>query len=494
MENLSGVLKKHFGFDSFREGQKEIVEDLVNGRDAIAMLPTGGGKSLCYQLPGYILKGTAVIISPLVALMEDQVAQLKMNGEKRAIALNSFLSFDEKKSALFHLSEYRFIFLSPESLMHERVLDALKRIHISLFVVDEAHCISQWGHDFRPDYSLIGHARRKLNKAPCLAMTATATEEVLKDIQSSLYMTEPILHVYSVNRPNISIMVKEARGLEDKLSQLSELVSRLEGPGLIYCAGRQWTEKTVSYLKETGRKRIAFYHGGLENEQRMLIQQQFINGQLDLVCCTNAFGMGVNKNDIRYVIHFHMPARMDAYMQEIGRAGRDGLPAIAITLYDPEDVQLPLFMIEKEFPVRDELQAYLSSIEIDPSFKLEIEETHERFILHHAEKLKSKDWNEKTDQIWKIIQERQQNKTEKLWNMVKWYSTETCRRSGILAHFGEKSDSPSFTRFCCDYCGMELAPYYGQTKASLGYEAAEGWKNELKLMFKVSEPIVQKTK
>ncbi|KZZ86448.1 RecQ family ATP-dependent DNA helicase [Bacillus sp. SJS] len=494
MLNLNAVLKKHFGFDAFREGQKEIIEDLVNGRDVIAMLPTGGGKSLCYQLPGYILEGDVVIISPLLALMEDQVAQLKMNGEKRAVALNSFLSFDEKKSALYHLPEYRFIFLSPESLKHERVLNALNKIHISLFVVDEAHCISQWGHDFRPDYSLIGQARGKLNKAPCLAMTATATKEVLKDIHLSLHMTDPIRHVYSVNRPNISIMVSEARGLEDKLNQLSELVGRLEGPGLIYCGGRQWSEKAVSYLKEKGFKRIAFYHGGMENEQRMLIQQQFINGQLELVCCTNAFGMGVNKNNIRYVIHFHIPARMDAYMQEIGRAGRDGLPAIAITLYDPEDVQLPLFMIEKEFPARDELQAYLSSKEIDPSFKLEIEETHERFILHHAEKLKSENWEVKVDQIWKKIQERQQNKTEKLWNMIKWYSTETCRRSGILAHFGEKSDSPSFTRFCCDSCGMDIEAYYGQTKASSGYETAEGWKNELKMMFKVSEPIVQKTK
>ncbi|WP_164462195.1 ATP-dependent DNA helicase RecQ [Bacillus sp. FJAT-42376] len=491
--DIQEVLKKFFGHDTFREGQKEIIQDLLAGRDVIAMLPTGGGKSLCYQLPGYVMRGTVIIISPLLALMEDQAAQLKINGEKRVIALNSFLPYEERRIALHHLSEYRFIFLSPESLSSEWILNALKKIDISLFVVDEAHCISQWGHDFRPDYSLIGKARAELNDAPCLAMTATATKEVLEDIQSSLELADPALHLHSVNRPNIALVVKRTEGLEDKMSQLSELAGHLEGPGIIYCASRQWTEKIASFLKEKTSGNVAYYHGGMENEQRMLIQQQFINGQLDMVCCTSAFGMGVNKNNIRYVIHFHMPARMDAYMQETGRAGRDGLPAIAVTLYDQEDVQLPFFMIERELPAFDELQAYLSSLD-SGTYKIEIEETHERFILHHAEKLKGLGLNEKTAEIWKKIQERHQNKTEKLRDMIKWYSTDACRRSGILAHFGEKSENPSFTSYCCDHCGAEESAYYGQTRQSSCFEEAGDWKKELMTMFKVSEPIVKKTK
>ncbi|MGD6815721.1 RecQ family ATP-dependent DNA helicase [Metabacillus sp. 84] len=493
MGEAKAALKKYFGFDSFREGQCEIIEDLLKGRDTIAMLPTGGGKSMCYQLPGYIKDGSVIIVTPLLALMEDQVAQLKMAGEKKAVALNSFLTLHERSTVLDHLSEYRFIFLSPESLRNSRVMSALKSVNVSLFAVDEAHCISQWGHDFRPDYSMIGKARAQLNKAPCLAMTATATIEVIRDIKESLQMENAEHHLYSVNRPNISLAVKKMSGLNEKLEELVSLAGHLKGPGLIYCAGRQWTEKTAAYLKDHGLTRTAYYHGGMENEQRMLIQQQFLNGQLDLVCCTNAFGMGVNKNDIRFVLHFHMPARMDSYMQEIGRAGRDGLPAIAVTLFDSADIQLPLFMIEREFPEREDIRAYLRSLAKDSPYRLELEETHQRFIDHYATSLHGVDAEEKTEAIWKKIQQRQQIKSEKLKDMVKWYSTDGCRRSGILAHFGEKSDSPAFTRYCCDYCGMEESSYYGNTGHSPSINEAMDWENELKTMFKVSEPLVQKS-
>src|SRR5690606_18201070 len=321
--NLNQILKEKFNHTTFREGQKEVIEDIMSGHDVMALLPTGGGKSLCYQLPAQILEGSVLVVSPLVALMEDQVLQIKKMGEKRVIALNSFLTLEKKRRVLPNLHKYKYIFASPEILQSPHILNRLKRIRFSLFVVDEAHCISQWGHDFRPDYSRLGEIRMEIGAPPCLALTATATKEVLEDIRNKLELAQPKMHIHSIDRPNIAIVVKKVESLEEKKEALLKYANELQGPGIIYFSSRLWAENISQYLKDKGFERVAYYHGGMEQEKRMLIQEQFINNQISIICSTNAFGMGVNKSDIRFVIHFHYPSQMEAYLQEIGRAGRD---------------------------------------------------------------------------------------------------------------------------------------------------------------------------
>ncbi|MCD7033332.1 ATP-dependent DNA helicase [Metabacillus sp. GX 13764] len=469
------VLKKQFGYETFKEGQKEIIADVLAGKDVLAMLPTGGGKSVCYQLPAYLLKGPAVIVSPLLSLMEDQIQQLKARGEKNVIAINSFLEQKDRLHALKNLGAYKFIFVSPESLKSKTVMQALRNTRISLFAVDEAHCISQWGHDFRPDYSLLGNVRNQLNHAPCLALTATATKEVLEDIKGSLGMVDPAMHVYSADRPNIAIKIEKMESLSEKLERLYELAKGLKGPGIIYCGGRQWTEKLAAYLKEKGIEKTAYYHGGMESEQRMLVQHQFLNGQLSIICSTSAFGMGVNKADIRFVLHFHMPQSMEAYLQEIGRAGRDGSPAAAISLLTQNDYEIPQHLIDSEFPEKQDIAAYLKDGILLP-------EVHMRLIDHYLQNDSLDNSQSPQEAIANIFASRKKEKKRKLTIFMRWISANSCRREGILAYFGEviKKNKPSS---CCDACGLDLQPYYKGEEEILESGQFADWETELRNIF-----------
>jgi ATP-dependent DNA helicase RecQ len=450
--NMQEALKRHFGYQDFREGQKEVITSVLNGRNTLALLPTGTGKSLCYQLPGYILKGSVLIVSPLLSLMQDQVEQLRVQGEKKAVALNSFLSPAERKRVLSTLEQYRFIYISPEMLSNPYVVEKCRNLKISLFVIDEAHCISQWGYDFRTDYLNLGQIRKQLKSPVTLALTATATKEVREDIVRLLELDTVDEWLFSVDRPNIAITVEELDHFEAKTERLIHLVSNLKKPGIVYFTSKKMAEEMAALLKQKDIQADA-YHGGMEQEQRLLIQQQFLYGQLDVICATSAFGMGINKPDIRFVIHFHMPQQMESYIQEIGRAGRDGKPSIAILLYSPGDESLPLSMIENELPEEYQIEAYYCQPERE--IELGLTDVQVRFLRFYQSL--SPYVNETVMQVKKIRARRIGYKIGKLEEVQAWIKSCGCRREGILGYFNEKM--PVSILNCCDLCGVHLEDY-----------------------------------
>jgi ATP-dependent DNA helicase RecQ len=499
---LETVLHDKFGYSSFRKGQKEIIEDIVQGRNVIGLLPTGAGKSICYQLPAYVLEGSVVIVSPLLSLMEDQVAQLRQIGEKRVIAFNSFRTFEEKRQAIARLHTYKFIFVSPEMLQYERFANALRHLHIALFVVDEAHCISQWGHEFRTDYMKIKDCLASLNHSPVLALTATATKEVLRDITVSLGLHDVAYHLHSIDRPNIAIIVEHLRGMEEKKERLYELVQQLQGPGIIYCSSRLLSEQLAEALKEKGIEGVEAYHGGMEHEKRMLIQQQFMKDQLSIISSTSAFGMGVNKPNIRFVIHIQYPTNMEAYLQEIGRAGRDGNDSIAILLSTPLDDELPLAIVKEELPTKAQvrqLYAILARAEYTLQQMEEycmrvigLDEAKWRFLTYQLQLLgvitennvNKNELNEHTFQrLCTIIESRVQYKLRNLYGMKEWLHTDMCRREAYLLIFGETVETRPVN--CCDTCGVNIATY--ERKEEGVVQSMFSWQEELRQLLGIEE-------
>ncbi|MGM0846002.1 MAG: RecQ family ATP-dependent DNA helicase [Bacillota bacterium] len=465
--NLQDELHKWFGYKDFRQGQEDVIHSVLNGRDTIAMLPTGTGKSLCYQLPAYITGGTVLVVSPLLSLMQDQVEHMKVMGEKKVVALNSFLDFREKNYILNNLGKFRFIFISPEMLMGDKVMEKLKMLTVSLFVVDEAHCISQWGHDFRPDYQRLGEVSTLLGSPVTLALTATGNKEVREDIKGILRMKECQEIVYSADRPNISLSTIHASSYHDKMERLLEFVSSFQKPGIIYFSSKKMAEETAEWLKQNGLHKTSFYHGGMEQEQRILIQQQFLHGQLEIICATSAFGMGINKSDIRFVIHFHLPASAEAYLQEIGRAGRDGERSIAMLLYSTGDEGLLYQMIDNEMP---------SVYQVDEYFKLSgnksadelmdqigLNDIHLRFLSFYKQVYinRNRDFCTKDAAAFvkRIRDMRMENKRMKIGLMADWAIGAACRRNGILHLFGEEPGDQHEN--CCDICGLDYSAFIG---------------------------------
>jgi ATP-dependent DNA helicase RecQ len=492
---LEALLQSKFGYNAFRPGQKEIIESVLAGRNTVAMLPTGTGKSLCYQLPGYMIEGQVIIISPLLSLMQDQAEQLMMNGEKKVIAFNSFLSRSEKRQALINLNQYKFIFISPEMLYYDSVLSQLKKLRIALFVVDEAHCISQWGYDFRPDYLKLGEVRKKIGNPVTLALTATATREVKADIKKSLGILDCSEFIYSVDRPNIALTVEKAENFRVKTERLVELAESLEGPGIIYFSSKKMAEQTADLLRGKGDKRVMAYHGGMDQESRILVQQQFIHGQLDLICATSAFGMGINKDNIRYVIHFHMPLQIESYLQEIGRAGRDGKQSIAIMLYAPGDEQLPIQIAENEFPDKSQIDWISDWMEENPNSILNVSAYEEQI----------KQLSGLTDIQWRIFndfferkiksglgykrilqemngycEDRIKLKRNSIEEVYRWIHKKNCRRENILSCFDEEKNSS--VQFCCDICGLQFENFIRNTKSDNQDRMLYDWKNHLEYL------------
>ena len=347
-ENLpEELLKTHFGFDSFKECQKEIIESITSGRDVLAIMPTGAGKSLCYQIPSLIFDGVTIVVSPLISLMQDQVRSLNDSGIRSAY-INSSLSERQISTALSLASkgEYRLIYAAPERLESAEFIYFAKNAKISMIAVDEAHCISQWGQDFRPSYLKIAAFIKSLQHRPVIgAFTATATAEVKEDICCTLGLNDPDIYVTGFDRPNLYF---EVDTVKDKTRFVKEYIkNHPEDSGIIYCATRKNTDELFDSLISDGVN-AAKYHAGMSSEDRKEYQNRFINDELPIIVATNAFGMGIDKSNVRFVIHYNMPQSMENYYQEAGRAGRDGEPASCILLFSSQDVMIDRFLLEKK--------------------------------------------------------------------------------------------------------------------------------------------------
>lgn len=451
---LEATLHQLFGYETFRPGQREIIEALVEGQDVLAILPTGMGKSLCYQLPGYLFSKPVLIISPLLSLMQDQVDQLKQRGEKRVVALNSFLSPEQKQYALHFLHEYRFIFVSPEMLLQPQVKARIEQMELSLMVADEAHCISQWGFDFRPDYLRIGEVFAQTNRPPILALSATATDTVMEDIQRYLNMRGPFCYMHSVNRENIYLMKKGFTNKEQKIEWIVDHVSNTSGPGIIYTQSRAKSEAISLQLLEKNIAAAA-YHAGKDAQDRQFIQQQFLTDKLEWIVATNAFGMGVHKDNVRQIIHETMPATLSNYMQEIGRAGRDGLDAVAFLLYAEGDEKFAKFIATEDLPKEVHIDRFMQVIANgeQPNALLtrgELTEVSFRVLNYWLQQ-------ESPEQVKKRMQEMQLKKFAEVNLVLKLIEQTDCMREQVVRYFGQQLAQKQ--QNCCSNCGLDITPF-----------------------------------
>ncbi|MGZ9842293.1 RecQ family ATP-dependent DNA helicase [Weissella confusa] len=430
---LTAILKEKFGFDSFKPGQAEVLEALTAGKNTLAMLPTGGGKSLIYQMMGNMRDGLVIIVTPLLSLMQDQVARLNYAGEPKVVALNSTLPQDARRTILRSLDQYKFLFVSPEMLGQTVVQSALRKVKINLLVVDEAHTIVSWGPDFRPDYLALPQVHKKLGQPQLLLLTATATPKMMTDITVPFGLPESDWFIYrqSVDRPNIYLHTETLANEGQKRERLADLVRQLQGPGIVYFSSRKLATSMADWLAENTGRRVAAYHAGLDTMSRYRIQQQFMLGQIDVIAATSAFGMGIDKDNVRYVIHYHLSNDLANYLQEIGRAGRDGEQSAAILLYVPGDENLQLNMIDGTIPNREVVMGYY-----DKRFGAdEIGRDKANLLDFYAKQ------GMNPDEVATMFETRRQQRQQDLYNLVNYAKSDAGLRRQLLDHFGDDAQS-----------------------------------------------------
>ncbi len=353
-QEAKNALQKYFGYDHFRPNQAEIIESIYEGKDALVIMPTGGGKSICYQIPGITMPGTCLVVSPLISLMKDQVEALKANGIAAAFINSSQPSREQQvvENDLFN-GALDLIYVSPEKLTSQGFLPLLKRSKINLFAIDEAHCISAWGHDFRPEYAQLKFLKKQFPQVPVVALTATADKITRHDIIDQLGLDFPQQFIASFDRPNLSLTVRPG---QQKLQQIVDfLKDRKKQPGIIYCLSRKSTEQVAAKLLARGIK-ADFYHAGMVSRDRSKVQEDFLNDKITVVCATIAFGMGIDKSNVRWVIHYNLPKNIESFYQEIGRAGRDGAPADTLLFYSFYDVMVLREILGKNESDNTEIQ------------------------------------------------------------------------------------------------------------------------------------------
>ncbi|PTI15208.1 RecQ family ATP-dependent DNA helicase [Staphylococcus warneri] len=422
-------LKDWFGFDSFKPGQEDIISSVLDQKHTLGILPTGSGKSLCYQLPTYILEKPTLVISPLISLMDDQVMQMKLNGEHAVCCIHSGMDNTEKRQNLSNIRQSKFIYLSPEFILQPQNFKLIANIDFGLIVLDEAHCLSEWGYDFRPHYALIGKITTSFKSATILALTATAPPHLESDLNEMLNVTFNTIKT-SMNRINISLKHLNFGSDEEKIDWLLPQLNET-GPTIIYVSSKKLCLTLAQLIYDSGFL-TGIYHGDLSYQERQTVQQQFLNNDIPIIVATSAFGMGINKKDIRTVIHFHLSSSPSNYLQEIGRAGRDGEASQAISLFQPDDAYILETILFADRITSEDIH----------SFELG------QFIPPEKESILTILYNQYTiNQMQRIFDQSFRRKKLGYSRMLGYTQLDQCRRKYLLEFFNEH---PKLPDVCCD--------------------------------------------